>query len=204
MFQRQPTPTKIFEDNQSAIALAENPVNHTRSKHIDVRYHYIRTCISNNDIQLLHVPTNDNTADIFTKTLPSPAHRYLTSKIFKNTAFIMSAAPAAFTKKPKSLKKLTFSGKSEAHRTAEERNRLTPNMQLSSTEEIIRSIPNKITSTAVHNRPKPNMHICPQYAKLPKDVEHKIQQLTSQDEDPEFVISDPSLPGHVHTEIISI
>ncbi|CAJ2639360.1 unnamed protein product [Trifolium pratense] len=65
----QKEPTKIFVDNKSAIALAKNPVFHDRSKHIDTRYHYIRECVSNNDVKLEYVKTNDQVADIFTKPL---------------------------------------------------------------------------------------------------------------------------------------
>ncbi|CAJ2639996.1 unnamed protein product [Trifolium pratense] len=65
----QKEPTKIFVDNKSAIALAKNPVFHDRSKHIDTRYHYIRECVSNNDVKLEYMKTDDQVADIFTKPL---------------------------------------------------------------------------------------------------------------------------------------
>ncbi|CAJ2633694.1 unnamed protein product [Trifolium pratense] len=65
----QKEPTKIFVDNKSAIALAKNPVFHDRSKHIDTRYHYIRECVSKNDVKLEYVKTDDQVADIFTKPL---------------------------------------------------------------------------------------------------------------------------------------
>ena len=54
-------------DNQGAMALAKNPVQHQRSKHIDIRYHYIRDEIMSGCANLLYVPTADNVADIFTK-----------------------------------------------------------------------------------------------------------------------------------------
>ena len=54
-------------DNQGAIALAKNPVFHQRSKHIDIRYHYIRLEIQNKNVELIYVPSSDNVADIFTK-----------------------------------------------------------------------------------------------------------------------------------------
>lgn len=41
------SPTVILEDNQGAIAIAKNPVTHSRTKHIDIRYHYIRGCVKN-------------------------------------------------------------------------------------------------------------------------------------------------------------
>nr|KYP66220.1 Retrovirus-related Pol polyprotein from transposon TNT 1-94 [Cajanus cajan] len=65
----QVEPTKIYVDNKSTIALAKNPVFHDRSKHIHTRYHYIRECISNKDVQMEYVKTHDQVADIFTKPL---------------------------------------------------------------------------------------------------------------------------------------
>ncbi|WJX77089.1 hypothetical protein P8452_60430 [Trifolium repens] len=62
-------PTNIFVDHKSAIALAKNPVFHDRSKHIDTRYHYIRECIERKDVQVEHVKSQDQVADIFTKPL---------------------------------------------------------------------------------------------------------------------------------------
>ena len=60
---------KMFCDNQGAIALTKNPKNHGRSKHIDIRYHFVRDCLLNNQIELKYIPSNDNLADPFTKTL---------------------------------------------------------------------------------------------------------------------------------------
>ena len=62
-------PTEIHVDNKSAIALAKNPVYHDRSKHIDTRYHYIRECITKQDVKLEYVKSQDQIADIFTKPL---------------------------------------------------------------------------------------------------------------------------------------
>jgi hypothetical protein len=64
------SPITIFEDNQSAIAMAKNPVFHQRTKHIDTRYHFIRDLISNNLIQIKYCPTEEMIADILTKALP--------------------------------------------------------------------------------------------------------------------------------------
>jgi transposase InsO family protein len=69
-------PTKIREDNQSAIFLADNPAYHKRSKHIDVRFHYVRECVDNGTIQLVYCPTTEMIADIFTKQLPQPKFNY--------------------------------------------------------------------------------------------------------------------------------
>lgn len=63
--------TKIQVDNKSAIELAKNPVHHERSKHIDVRFHFIREHVKKGDVQMDHVATRDQAADIFTKALPT-------------------------------------------------------------------------------------------------------------------------------------
>ena len=57
----------INVDNQGAINLAKNPVNHQRSKHIDIKYHFIRSEIQNENVKLQYVRTDNNVADIFTK-----------------------------------------------------------------------------------------------------------------------------------------
>ena len=44
--------TTLFEDNQSAIALAKNPVHHTRSKHIDIQHHFVREKIESKEIEI--------------------------------------------------------------------------------------------------------------------------------------------------------
>ncbi|GJV97012.1 retrovirus-related pol polyprotein from transposon TNT 1-94 [Tanacetum coccineum] len=68
---QQDGPTEIKVENKSAIELARNPVHHERSKHIDVRFHFIREHIRNRDVQLTHVMSRDQAADIFTKALPA-------------------------------------------------------------------------------------------------------------------------------------
>jgi len=62
-------PTNIFVDNTSAISLAKNPVFHKRSKHIQVRYHHIRELVSEGQINIEYVRTEDQKADILTKPL---------------------------------------------------------------------------------------------------------------------------------------
>ena len=57
----------LFNDNQGAIALVKNPVKHPKSKHIDIRYHFVRECYLNKQVVLDYVPSNDNIADIFKK-----------------------------------------------------------------------------------------------------------------------------------------
>lgn len=54
-------------DNQGATNLAKNPIHHQRSKHIDIRYHFIREEVKEDRVSLEYVPTKENIADIFTK-----------------------------------------------------------------------------------------------------------------------------------------
>lgn len=68
--QKQNEATEIRVDNKSAIELAKNPVNHERSKHIDVRFHFIRDEVKYENVKLVHVASRDQVADIFTKPLP--------------------------------------------------------------------------------------------------------------------------------------
>jgi hypothetical protein len=65
-------PIPVYCDNQGAIALASNNKFHTRTKHIDLCYHYVRSLVWSGILNLQYCPTEDNIADIFTKALPRP------------------------------------------------------------------------------------------------------------------------------------
>jgi hypothetical protein len=56
-------------DSTSTISVAKNPVLHSKTKHIEVRYHFLRDNVEKGKIALIHVPTHDQLADIFTKPL---------------------------------------------------------------------------------------------------------------------------------------
>nr|GEW12434.1 hypothetical protein [Tanacetum cinerariifolium] len=71
----------IFYDNTSAIAISNNLVLHSRTKHIDIRYHFIRDHILKGDIELLFVPTELQLADIFTKPLAEPSFARLVAEL---------------------------------------------------------------------------------------------------------------------------
>ena len=63
-------PLEIRCDNTSAIDIAKNPVHHSRTKHIDIRHHFLRDHVEKKNIKLTHCRTEDQIADIFTKELP--------------------------------------------------------------------------------------------------------------------------------------
>lgn len=77
----KPKRVKLMVDNKSAIALCKNPVHHDRSKHINTRYHFIRECVEDGKIDVEHVSTDDQLADIFTKALGRVKFLELRAKI---------------------------------------------------------------------------------------------------------------------------
>ena len=82
----QKIPTIIFEDNQGAICLSKHPKDHSRTKHIDVKFHYVREGIKNKQIELRYCPTGDMVADSLTKGLPTPSFEKFRSEmgVFKS------------------------------------------------------------------------------------------------------------------------
>ncbi|GAA0168672.1 transmembrane signal receptor [Lithospermum erythrorhizon] len=74
-------PLTIYVDNKSAISLAKNPVSHSRSKHINIKYHFIREQVNDKVVELLHCRTEDQLADIFTKPLKMEVFQNLKEKL---------------------------------------------------------------------------------------------------------------------------
>lgn len=68
-------------DNMSALALSKNPVLHDRSKHIDLKYHYLRECAENGEVQLQFVRSEEQCADILTKALGKTKFQEFRKKI---------------------------------------------------------------------------------------------------------------------------
>ena len=62
-------PVTIYVDNKSAISLAKNRLSHNRSKHINIKYHFIRELVNEKIVELEHCRTEENLADMFTKSL---------------------------------------------------------------------------------------------------------------------------------------
>jgi len=73
--------TTIMTDNQSAIKLIKNPEFHSRTKHIDVRYHFIREKFIKHEIDVKYIPSKNQLADIFTKGLPRDQFKHLVDEI---------------------------------------------------------------------------------------------------------------------------
>ncbi|GJR64136.1 putative ribonuclease H-like domain-containing protein [Tanacetum coccineum] len=69
--------TKIFIDNQSTICIVKNPVFHQRTKHIEIRHHFIRDANEKNLIQVLKIHTDENVADLLTKAFDGPRFNHL-------------------------------------------------------------------------------------------------------------------------------
>lgn len=62
-------PTMVYCDNISAIKLSKNPVMHGRSKHIDVRFHFLRDLVKNGVVELIQCSIREQLVDILTKPL---------------------------------------------------------------------------------------------------------------------------------------
>ena len=73
--------TPIFCDKTSAIAITHNPVIHSRTKHIDIRYHFIRDHIDKRHVEIHFIPTDKQLADIFTKPLDDNTFKRLVSEL---------------------------------------------------------------------------------------------------------------------------
>ncbi|KAK1387877.1 hypothetical protein POM88_016055 [Heracleum sosnowskyi] len=71
----------IYCDNTSAIAISDNPVQHSRTKHIDIRHHFIRENVERGTVKLIYVPTEKQLADIFTKPLDEATFNRLVSEL---------------------------------------------------------------------------------------------------------------------------
>ena len=74
-------PTIIRCDNQGCIALTENPVHHERTKHFDIRHHFIREKVQDGDIRLHYRSTKDIIAEVMTKALSNASSRSSEKKL---------------------------------------------------------------------------------------------------------------------------
>jgi len=70
----------VFEDNQAAICIAQKPLHHTKTKHIDIKYHLVREKVLDHTIQLKYCQTKGIVADLLTK---GSSHEILVRHSFK-------------------------------------------------------------------------------------------------------------------------
>eukprot|EP00253_Pinus_taeda_P023696 PITA_23696 len=75
------TPISILCDNTSAISVSKNPIMHSKTKHIPIKYHFLREQVLEQKVKLEYVPSKEQVADIFTKPLPRETFKYLRQKL---------------------------------------------------------------------------------------------------------------------------
>ena len=81
LFDLELEPTLIYCDNQSCVKLLENPVFHDRSKHIEIKYYFLRDKVRRGEVILQYISTNEQTSDILTKPLSKIKFAYLRDKL---------------------------------------------------------------------------------------------------------------------------
>ena len=81
LFDQELRPIVIHCDNQSCIRLSENPVFHDRSKHIEIRYHFIRDYVKRGAVELQYISTDEQVADILMKSLGRGKHIHFRDKL---------------------------------------------------------------------------------------------------------------------------
>ena len=74
-------PMTLYCDNTSAINTSKNLVMHTKTKHIAIKYHYLRELVQDKEVKMEYVNTKEKIVDIFTKELPRDSHEYLRGKL---------------------------------------------------------------------------------------------------------------------------
>ena len=67
----QKEPTVTFEDNVACEKMTKNNIQHSRTKHIEIKHHFIREAVKNNSLDIQHLATTEMLADILTKALPA-------------------------------------------------------------------------------------------------------------------------------------
>ncbi|CAM8975505.1 unnamed protein product [Rhodiola kirilowii] len=83
--------TIVFCDNISAVYLSTNPVQHQRTKHVEIDLHFVRERVALGEVRVLHVPTSSQFADIFTKGLPTTIFRQFCSSLNVRSAPVQTA-----------------------------------------------------------------------------------------------------------------
>lgn len=74
-------PISIMCENTSAINISKNPVQHARTKHIAIRYHFLKDKVTDGEVKLEYIPTSEQVTNIFTKPLPKEVFEHLRKKL---------------------------------------------------------------------------------------------------------------------------
>ena len=74
-------PMILYCDNTSAINISNNPMMYTKTKHIAMKYHYVRELVQDKVVKMEYINTKEKFFDIFTKALPKDAYEYLRGKL---------------------------------------------------------------------------------------------------------------------------
>jgi hypothetical protein len=81
LFGQTPDPIMIHCDNQSCVKLSENPVSHDKSKHVEIKFHYIRDMVQRKAVLVQYLPTNEQIIDVLTKPLAKSKFEYFRDKL---------------------------------------------------------------------------------------------------------------------------
>ena len=71
----------VLCDNKATISIAKNPVQHDRTKHVEIDRHFIKEKLEGGTIRLVYIPSSRQTADILTKALPKATYENMKSKL---------------------------------------------------------------------------------------------------------------------------
>ena len=74
-------PVILYCDNTSAINISKNLVMHAKTKHIAIKYHYVRELVEDKQVKMDYINSKEQIVDIFTKPLPKDASEYLKGKL---------------------------------------------------------------------------------------------------------------------------
>jgi hypothetical protein len=81
LFDLELEPTLIYCNNQSCVKLSKNHVFHDKSKHIEIKYHYIRDMMQRGAMELQYISTNEQIVDILTKPMSRVKYEYFKDKL---------------------------------------------------------------------------------------------------------------------------